>query len=87
MRSDLAKRIGHQRLDQGSMALDAELTVRPFFNVVVSVLTGRDTGVAKPRRNGAERAARPRRPWLRLRASLRDAIAVLRWTNLGMSGL
>ena len=49
-------------------------TVNPFFSVVVWVLTGEETGEAKPRLMGRERPARPRRPCARLRASLRDAM-------------
>lgn len=56
--------------------MPAELTVRPFLSVVVSVLiAGEECGVARPRLNGTESPpARPRRPCARFRASLRDAM-------------
>lgn len=49
-------------------------TVRPFLRVVVWVLMGAETGVAKFRRRGAEGNALLVRPLERFRASLRDAI-------------
>lgn len=54
----------------------AELTVKPFLRVVVSVLiAGDECGVARPRLNGTESPpARPRRPCAKFRASLRDAM-------------
>lgn len=50
--------------------------VRPFLRVVVCVLIGADTGVAKVRRKGAEGNALRVRPLDRLRASLREAIVM-----------
>ena len=50
------------------------LTVRPFFRVVDWILDGVEVGVARPLANGLEIPARPRRPFARFRASLREAI-------------
>lgn len=49
-------------------------TVNPFLSVVVWVLMGAETGVAKFRRRPAEGNALLVRPLERFRASLRDAI-------------
>lgn len=67
----------------------AVLTVRPFLRVVDCVFApaGEETGVAKPllTERRTEGAARARRPWPRLRASLRDAIDAMqtRWMGGG----
>ena len=58
---------------------NGELTVSPFLRVVLCVLTGPVTlGVAKLLVNGGrERPVRARRPLVRFRASLRDAIGTV----------
>jgi hypothetical protein len=62
--------------------------VSPFLRVVVWVLGPAATGVAKPRVNDeVERLGRARRPFLRLRASLRDAMATVVWADRRLSGL